>query len=48
LHFIATSPNHHRQLNNNDYDGNPFIKIVLANYEPIVCILKKKFNNFFN
>jgi len=45
LHFIITSVNNHRQLNDNDLRPNSFVKLVqkflVGNYEAIMGIYGK-------
>jgi len=45
LHFITTAPNNRRQLNDNDYDPIPFVKLVqkilVGNFESIMGICEK-------
>jgi len=47
LHFITTFLNNRRQLNDNDNDPIPFVKLVqkflVGNYEPIIGICGKIF-----
>jgi len=47
LHFITSSLNNRRQLNDNDLQPNPFVKLVqnflAGNYESIMGICGKIF-----